>query len=117
VSRLLNEHIDRHIIAEIAEPVLMAKAWVYCLCRSHGTEIEIHILNQVGPAVEQERLQKAWASLSGFKDSQLIEHAQKRLSSSISTANSRSPVLTRQLFNHLSEQPQFVVISKFFQNQ
>lgn len=117
VSRLLNEHIDRHIIAEIAEPVLMAKAWVYCLCRSHGTEIEIHVLNQVGPIVEQERLQKAWASLSGFKDSQLIEHAQKRLSSSISTANSRSPVLTRQLFNHLSEQPQFVVISKFFQNQ
>jgi Peptidase family M48 len=117
VSRLLGEHIDRHVMAEIAEPVLMTKAWVYCLCRSHGAEVELRILNQVGPAVDQDRLHRAWASLAGFKEAQLIEHAQKRLINSIENAASRSPNLTRQLFNHLAGQPQFKAISHLFEKQ
>jgi hypothetical protein len=116
ISRLLNEHIDRHVLAEITEPVLMAKAWVYCLCRSHGAEVELRILNVVGPAVDQERLHRAWASLSGFKEGQLIEHAQKRLINSITSANTRSPKLTRQLFEHLSAQPEFIAIRTLFEN-
>jgi hypothetical protein len=116
ISRLLNEHIDRHVLAEITEPVLMAKAWVYCLCRSHGAEVELRILNVVGPAVDQERLNRAWASLSGFKEGQLIEHAQKRLINSITSANTRSPKLTRQLFEHLSAQPEFIAIRTLFEN-
>ena len=107
VSRLLSEHIDRHVMSEIAEPVLMTKAWLYCLCRSHGADLEIRVLNQVGPAVEEERLQRAWASLTGFKDAQLIEHAQKRLMNSLENAIGRSPKLTRELMDFLSEQPQF----------
>jgi hypothetical protein len=110
ISRLLSEHIDRHVLAEITEPVLMAKAWLYCLCRSHGSEVELRILNHVGPPVEPERLQRAWASLAGFQDTQLIEHAQKRLISSVANAVGRSPKLTRELFDHLSAQPQFATI-------
>ena len=106
VSRLLNEHIDRHVLAEMTEPVLMAKAWVYCLCRSHGAEIDIRALNQVGPPVDKGRLQRAWESLAGFKGAQLIEHAQKRLINSFENAAVRSPNLTRALFSHLTEQPQ-----------
>jgi len=107
ISRLLNEQIDRHVLAEITEPVLMAKAWLYCLCRSHGSEIELGVLNQVGPPVDAARLERAWASLAGFKESKLVEHAQKRLINSLESAAGRSPKLTRELFSHFSGQPQF----------
>jgi hypothetical protein len=117
ISRLLNQHIDRHVLAEMTEPVLMAKAWIYCLCRSHGAEIEVHTLNHVGPPVDAERLQRAWTSLAGFKDAQLVEHAQKRLINSLENAASRSPNLTRELFEYLSAQQQFQNIRHLFENQ
>ena len=107
ISRLLNEHIDRHVLAEMSEPVLMAKAWLYCLCRSHGAEPELRILNQVGPAVEMERLQKAWGSLVGFKDDELKEHAHKRMTKAAESALQRAPQTTKQFFAFVAEQPHF----------
>lgn len=117
VARMLSEHIDRHIVAEISEPVLMIKAWIYCLSRSHGNEIGITILNQIGPPVEDERLQKAWGSLIGFKGEQLNEHALRRLVNSLENALGRSPVLTGQLLDHLAEVPQFQTIHQLISRE
>jgi hypothetical protein len=114
---MLNEHIDRHIVAEIAEPVLMFKAWIYCLSRSHGNEIGLTILNQVGPHVEDDRLQRAWASLVGFNGEQLNEHALRRLVNSLENALGRSPVLTGQLLDYLTEVPQFQSIHQLISQE
>ena len=110
VSRMLGEHIDRHVIAEMSEPVLMAKAWLYCLCRSHGHDPDLRLLNEVGPAVESERLQKAWDSLVGFKDDQLREHAHKRMTKAAENAFQRAPQMTRQFFTFVSEQSHFAAV-------
>ena len=110
VSRMLGEHIDRHVIAEMSEPVLMAKAWLYCLCRSHGHDPDLRLLNEVGPAVESERLQKAWDSLVGFKDDQLREHAHKRMTKAAENAFQRAPQMTRQFFSFVSEQSHFAAV-------
>lgn len=110
VARLLNEHIDRHIVAEIAEPLIMSKAWAYCLCRCRGQEISLAALNQVGPPVEMARLQKAWGSLVGFKEDEFIEHAKTRLLRSLENAEARSPLLTKELLVHFKSLPQFHAI-------
>ena len=110
VSRMLGEHIDRHVIAEISEPVLMAKAWLYCLCRSHGHEPDLRLLNEVGPAVEADRLQRAWDSLVGFKDDQLREHAHRRMTKAAENALQRAPNTTRQFFAFVSEQSHFASV-------
>jgi len=110
VSRMLGEHIDRHVIAEMSEPVLMAKAWLYCLCRSHGHDPDLRILNEVGPAVETERLKRAWDSLVGFKDDQLREHAQKRMTKAAENAFHLAPQATRQFFAFVSEQSHFAPV-------
>lgn len=110
ISRLLSEQIDRHVIAEFSEPVLMAKAWLYCLCRSHGKDTDLGLLNLVGPTVEENRLQRAWASLEGFKDEQLREHAHKRMTNAAENAYKKAPQTTRQLFTFISEHAHFATI-------
>lgn len=110
VSRMLGEQIDRHVMAEMSEPVLMAKAWVYCLCRSHGQEPDLRLLNEVGPAVEADRLQRAWDSLVGFKDDQLREHAHRRMTKAAENALQRAPNTTRQFFAFVSEQSDFASV-------
>jgi hypothetical protein len=117
VTRLLHEQIDRHTLAEMTEPVLMAKAWLYCLCRSHGHEPDLMMLNQVGPAVEAERLQKAWASLRGFNDAQLREHAHKRMAKAAENAFQRSPQMMRTFFEFIAEHPYFTPLHHLLKNQ
>jgi len=107
ISRLLTEQIDRHVIAEYSEPVLMAKAWLYCLCRSHGYNPDLQLLNMVGPAVETNRLQRAWTSLEGFNVEQLREHAHKRMTTAAEKAFEHAPQTTRQFFNFISEHSNF----------
>ena len=97
ISQRMHEQIDRHVIASFAEPTLMAKAWLYCLCRGHGTTVDMATLNQVGPAVDEERLRRAWGSLSGFAPAQIIEHAHLRLQKSLEQLQPRSPRIAQQL--------------------
>jgi hypothetical protein len=97
-------------VAEIAEPLIMSKAWAYCLCRCRGQEISLAALNQVGPPVEMARLQKAWGSLVGFKEDEFIEHAKTRLLRSLENAEARSPLLTKELLVHFKSLPQFHAI-------
>lgn len=110
VARMLDEHIDRHVIADFSEPVLMAKAWFYCLCKSHGHDPDLGVLNQVGPAVEPERLRKAWDSLGGFKEEQLRQHAHKRMTKAAETAFRLAPQATRQFFEFVHEQSHFAPV-------
>ena len=110
ISRLLTEQIDRHVIAQYSEPVLMAKAWFYCLCRSHGHDPELSLLNEVGPTVEMNRLQRAWASLEGFKEAQLREHAHKRMATATDNAFQRAPQTTRQFLRFISEHSSFISV-------
>lgn len=105
VTRLLHEQIDRHIIAEMSEPVLMAKAWLYCLCKSHGAEVTTHVLNRIKPDVDESRLQRAWASLAGFKGEQICSHAQQRFVKSIENSHGMSPQLTQQLIAWIKSEP------------
>jgi hypothetical protein len=95
----------------------MTKAWIYCLSRSHGNEIGIAVLNQVGPPVENDRLQKAWGSLVGFSGEQLNEHALRRLVNSLENAFGRSPMLTGQLLEHLADVPQFQAIHQLISKE
>jgi hypothetical protein len=97
ISQRMHEQIDRHVMASISEPTLMAKAWLYCLCRGHGTTVDMATLNQVGPAVDEERLRRAWGSLSGFAPAQIIEHANLRLQKSLEQLQPRSPRIAKQL--------------------
>jgi hypothetical protein len=101
------ENVDGLAMKENAESILMAKAWVYCLCRSHGHEPDVLLLNRVGPSVENERLQRAWNSLVGFKEDQQKEHAHKRMTKAAENAFQRAPTLTRQFFDFVSEQSHF----------
>lgn len=110
VSRMLSEHIDRHVIADFSEPVLMAKAWFYCLCRSHGHDPDLRMLNEVGPAVETERLKRAWDSLVGFKDEQLRDHARRRMATAAENAFRLAPQATGQFFAFVSAQPDFASV-------
>ena len=96
ISHLLHEHIDRHTLAEMSEPLLMAKAWLYCLSRILGTEVSLATLNRTKPEIDNVRLQRAWASLAGFKDSQVREHALRRLLNSLEGSAQRAPQLTEQ---------------------
>ena len=105
VTRLLHEHIDRHIIAEMTEPVLMAKAWLYCLCKSHGAEVTTHALNRIKPDVDEVRLQRAWASLAGFKGEQICNHAHQRFVKSIENSHGMAPQLTQQLMAWIKSEP------------
>jgi len=105
VTRLLHEQIDRHIIAEMDEPVLMAKAWLYCLCKSHGTEVTTHALNRIKPDVDEARLQRAWASLAGFKGEQICNHAHQRFVKSLENSHGMAPQLTQQLMAWIKSEP------------
>jgi hypothetical protein len=105
ITRLLHEQIDRHTLAEMTEPVLMAKAWLYCLCRSHGSVIGANTLNGIEPPVEESRLLRAWASLSGFKDDQITDHAKRRFMSSLESSSSAAPRLTQQLVELIHREP------------
>ena len=107
IGKKMVENVDGLAMKENTESVLMAKAWVYCLCRSHGHEPDLHLLNQVGPLVESERLQRAWNSLVGFKEEQLREHAHKRMTKAAENAFQRAPVLTRHFFAFVSEESHF----------
>ncbi len=107
IGKKMLEQVDGRTHKEITEPVRMAKAWLYCLCRSHGQEPDLRLLNEVGPAVEPERLQKAWDSLVGFKDEQLREHAHKRMTKAAENAFQRAPHTTRQFFVFVSEESRF----------
>jgi hypothetical protein len=110
IGKKMLEQVDGRTHKEITEPVRMAKAWLYCLCRSHGQSPDVRVLNEVGPAVEPERLQKAWDSLVGFKDDQLREHAHKRMTKAAENAFQRAPHTTRQLFAFVSENPHFASV-------
>jgi hypothetical protein len=107
VSRLLHEQIDRHTLAEMTEPVLMAKAWLYCLCRSHGKVIGVHTLNSIEPPVEENRLHRAWASLAGFKEDQIADHAKRRFLNSLESSFSSAPGLTQKLVEMIRRDPSF----------
>ena len=114
ISRLMHEHLDRHVLAEINEPVLMAKAWLYCLCKCHGTDISVQTLNKIKPEVEDNRLAKAWASLAGFQGDQIAEHAQRRFTSSLQNSHSMSPALTELLLVWMKNEPSLRRIHHLF---
>lgn len=97
VTRLLHEQIDRHVIAERDEPVLMAKAWLYCLCKSHGADVTSQMLNHIKPDVDEARLHRAWSSLAGFKSDQISSHAHQRFLKSLESSFGLAPQLTNQL--------------------
>ncbi len=112
ISALLNEQIDRHILSEIHEPVLMAKAWLYCVCKCHGIEIGGDLLNRFKPEVEDARLQRAWGSLSGFKGDQVEQHAMQRFTNSIEKSFNKAPKLTKELFGFIQSEPSLQKIKK-----
>lgn len=101
ITRLLHEQIDRHLIdrhlAEMTEPVLMAKAWLYCLSRSHGSTLDLATLNRFRPEVEAARVERAWASLAGFSGDQVADHAKRRFMNSLENSFAKAPQLTQQL--------------------
>jgi len=105
ISLLLHEHIDRHTLAEMAEPLLMAKAWAYCWARSLGTTLDLTTLNRSKPEVDNARLQRAWASLAGFQGKQQPEHALRRLANSLESASQRAPQQTQQFLQLLQKDP------------
>lgn len=110
IGKKMSEHVDGLAVKESTESVLMVKAWLYCLCLSHGHDPDLRILNEIGPAVETTRLRKAWDSLGGFKDDQLREHAHKRMTKAAETAFQRAPKLTRHFFTFVSEQSHFASV-------
>jgi len=105
VSALLTQQIDRHILQAITKDLKMAKAWLYCLCRCNGIIIERHQLNSFNPEVDEEHLQKAWTSLSGFKTEQIEIHARQRFTSSLEKSVNKAPDLTKKLFNFIQTEP------------
>ena len=112
ISALLNQQIDRHILQAITKDLKMAKAWLYCLCRCNGIIIETHQLNRVKPEVDEQHLQKAWTSLSGFKNDQIEVHAKQRFFSSLEKSVSASPDLTKKLLNFIHTETSLQKISK-----
>jgi len=101
ISALLNQQIDRHVLNDLK----MTKAWLYCLCRCNGIIIETHQLNRFQPEVDEQNLQKAWASLSGFKNDQVELHAKQRFSSSLEKSIGKAPDLTKKLFEFINTEP------------
>jgi len=101
ISALLNQQIDRHVLNDLK----MTKAWLYCLCRCNGIIIERHQLNSFNPEVDEEHLQKAWTSLSGFKTEQIEIHARQRFTSSLEKSVNKAPDLTKKLFSFIQTEP------------
>ena len=110
IAQRMHEQIDRHVIASFTEHTLMSKSWLYCLCRGHGSVIDLKTLNQFGTAVDTERLNRAWASLSGFTPAQIIEHAQMRLLKSLEQLQPKSPRTVKQLLELTAAEPSMKAI-------
>jgi len=110
VSALLTQQIDRHILQAITKDLKMAKAWLYCLCRCNGIIIETHQLNRVKPEIDEQHLQKAWTSLSGFNTEQIEIHAKHRLKISMDKSMSNSPELANKLIQFIHSEPSLTKI-------
>jgi hypothetical protein len=108
ISALLNQQIDRHVLNDL----IMTKSWLYCLCRCNGIIIEIHQLNRFQPEVDNQNLQKAWSSLSGFKNDQIELHAKQRFNSSLEKSIGKAPDLTKKLFEFIHTEPSLEKIRK-----
>jgi len=106
ISALLTQQIDRHVLNDL----IMTKAWLYCLCRCNGIIIETHQLNRFQPEIDEQNLQKAWTSLSGFKTEQIEIHAKNRLKISMDKSMSNSPVLANKLIQFIHSEPSLTKI-------
>jgi hypothetical protein len=76
--------------------------------------IGVHTLNSIEPPVEETRLHRAWASLAGFKEDQITDHAKRRFMSSLESSFSAAPRLTQQLVELIHREPTMKPVRHLF---